>query len=113
MDEDTKKKWVAALRSGKYEQGRGLLRNKEDRYCCLGVLCDVIDPTKWSPDSTGFTHGYEESDVALPSDVVKVAGLTSNDPEIAVEYGVTSLITLNDAHHWTFEQIADIIEKQL
>ena len=45
MKEKTKKirlakKWIDALRSGKYKQGRGQLV-KGDRYCCLGVLCDV------------------------------------------------------------------------
>lgn len=37
-----KEKWVAALRSGKYKQGKDFLYNKdEDTYCCLGVACKV------------------------------------------------------------------------
>lgn len=36
-----KDKWIAALRSGKYKQGRGQLRSLNNNYCCLGVLCDV------------------------------------------------------------------------
>lgn len=33
-----KKKWVAALRSGKYKQGKNLLYNQmHETYCCLGV----------------------------------------------------------------------------
>lgn len=39
---DLVKRWVAALRSGKYIQGGGALKTKRDRYCCLGVLCDVV-----------------------------------------------------------------------
>ena len=35
-----KKKWVAALRSGEYKQGKAALCNN-GRYCCLGVLQDV------------------------------------------------------------------------
>ena len=31
------KKWLEALRSGEYEQGKGFLKT-EDGYCCLGVL---------------------------------------------------------------------------
>ena len=46
MDSSLKQKWVRALRSGKYEQATGALRN-EDGFCCLGVLCDVYDPDKW------------------------------------------------------------------
>ena len=38
-----KKKWVKALRSGKYKQGRCRLYNPEtDSYCCLGVACRVV-----------------------------------------------------------------------
>ena len=41
MDTELKKKWVAALRSGQYQQGKGYLK-KDGRYCCLGVLCSVL-----------------------------------------------------------------------
>ncbi len=33
-------KWVEALRSGKYQQGRQYL-NKDGKFCCLGVLCEI------------------------------------------------------------------------
>lgn len=37
-----KKKWVAALRSGKYKQGQYRLHDTaEQGYCCLGVACRV------------------------------------------------------------------------
>lgn len=35
-----KKKWVAALRSGKYKQGQKALL-KDDKFCCLGVACAI------------------------------------------------------------------------
>lgn len=45
MDKKLKAKWLKALRSGKYKQGMELLKfegdNKQTRFCCLGVLCDV------------------------------------------------------------------------
>lgn len=40
MNKTLKNKWIKALRSGKYEQGKGNL-NHDGRYCCLGVLCEV------------------------------------------------------------------------
>lgn len=40
MRPDVKAKWITALRSGEYRQGRGSLR-EHDAYCCLGVLCDL------------------------------------------------------------------------
>ena len=51
MNEEVKKKWVEALRSGRYKQGFYTLRKKrvnadgklgdENVYCCLDVLLDV------------------------------------------------------------------------
>ncbi len=44
MNKELKQKWIDALRSGDYEQGKGLLcRITPDgaKYCCLGVLCEV------------------------------------------------------------------------
>ena len=46
MDPEVKARWVQALRSGKYHQGTSTLRSRRDhypaRYCCLGVLCEVV-----------------------------------------------------------------------
>ena len=47
MNKELKKKWVAALRSGGYQQGRHVLYSeREDTYCCLGVLCDIQGVSK-------------------------------------------------------------------
>jgi hypothetical protein len=43
MDAELKAKWIAALRSGDYKKGRVSLRSEENRYCCLGVLCEVMN----------------------------------------------------------------------
>lgn len=40
LPEDFKRRWVEALRSGKYEQGKSNLF-KNDKFCCLGVACVV------------------------------------------------------------------------
>ena len=42
MKKDIKEKWVKALRSGEYKQGKYVLRSQADEYCCLGVLCDLF-----------------------------------------------------------------------
>ena len=51
MNKEIKDKWVTALRSGKYKQTTGALRrvtaDGESGFCCLGVLCDVVDPDGW------------------------------------------------------------------
>jgi hypothetical protein len=60
---DLMKRWIAALRSGEYKQGKGQLI-KDGRYCCLGVLCDVVkdemglkidEPNVYLPNKNSFT----------------------------------------------------------
>ena len=57
LDQDTFDKWISALRSGEYRQGRGALRSKDDRFCCLGVLAYVEDPEAWEiePEQDCYT----------------------------------------------------------
>lgn len=83
MNPEIKERWVAALRSGEYQQGFGQLRvrNYEAsigeplyRYCCLGVLCDLA-----AQDAVG--HWIDESTFAA-NDVETVVG-ASNDPSRA------------------------------
>ncbi len=50
-----KTKWIRALRSGEYTQDVGALRTS-DGFCCLGVLCDVIDKTKWVAPKDQLNH---------------------------------------------------------
>lgn len=38
---ETNRRWVEALRSGKYSQTCGALRDAEG-YCCLGVLSELV-----------------------------------------------------------------------
>tara|TARA_R110002074_G_scaffold402324_1_gene607118 strand:- start:177476 stop:177784 length:309 start_codon:yes stop_codon:yes gene_type:complete len=45
MKKVTKEKWVAALESGTFKQGNGQLRHR-NKYCCLGVLCEITGNSK-------------------------------------------------------------------
>ena len=38
MNTDIKTKWLKALRSGEYKQGKQSLRPTEDTFCCLGEV---------------------------------------------------------------------------
>ena len=54
-----KDKWVKALRSGEYAQGKGhfvTAGKKYDSFCCLGVLAD-IQGAEWEMNS--HERGYE------------------------------------------------------
>ena len=110
INPDIKSKWVAALRSGKYKQGQGKLR-VNDRYCCLGVLCDIVNPEGWEqipdPDNKVYANRYRGSCNAhyIPHDLEKDAGLGNS-------INVLRLAPLNDSGY-SFDQIADYIEKHL
>lgn len=80
MDNGVKVKWVKALRSGNYQQTHFELTDGK-AYCCLGVLCKVLDkPLQYS---------------GLP----------------LTEQQKTTFIKLNDKDNLNFQQIADYIEK--
>lgn len=40
MNQQIKTRWLEALQSGQYEQGQDYL-NRFNKFCCLGVLCDL------------------------------------------------------------------------
>jgi len=105
-----KQRWLKALRNGKYKQGRYTLRTQEDRFCCLGVLCDVVaihEGKQWKFDGSYWAFG--KATTALSSSVLKIVGLTAHDPVILG----TSLTIRNDAKKQSFKRIADLIEKHL
>jgi hypothetical protein len=56
MEAELKKKWVDALRSGKYPQGQRHLRTAgaEAKFCCLGVLCEVAPDIEFDAVETGY-----------------------------------------------------------
>lgn len=105
MNESVKKKWIKALNSGKYAQGKGRLR-QEDNFCCLGVLCDLYDEKGWKKWSDGYS--YRGDSAVLPSAVSDWAGLINDNPNI----GRGSLSNLNDSGK-TFKEIANLIEEYL
>lgn len=113
-------KWVAALRSGKYQQGRNMLRPNDNQFCCLGVLCDISGLGKWEDergdDITFYTVGEDTSETVLPATVRRWAGMRHYEGEFTEkdQLGVPviqKLSGLNDSGRWSFEDIADIIEK--
>ncbi|NBQ68164.1 MAG: hypothetical protein EBU46_04735, partial [Nitrosomonadaceae bacterium] len=63
MKAEIKQRWLNALRSGKYKQGEGSLRQLDNegkpQYCCLGVLCDLH---RISTKRAGWTRGGPESE---------------------------------------------------
>ncbi|MFE7797018.1 hypothetical protein [Nocardia sp. NPDC057440] len=123
MNPDIKEKWVTALRSGEFKQGRAMLRSKNDQYCCLGVLSELaakegVVSRALDINEYGYRYG-SNSWSTLPSAVASWAGLPWSDdigmlPEKAAErYGHPCLAELNDSGHYSFPVIADVIEEWL
>lgn len=130
MNTAVKALWLAALRSGDYEQGHGALKTVDGKYCCLGVLCDLaveagVIPaprtTLGSEDNDGnmrqlylFGDGDEAGQLAyLPSSVTAWAGVNCcGERNWSTESKYPqSLACLNDAGN-SFAEIADIIEAE-
>lgn len=109
MKQDIAKRWVAALRSGEYQQTRQVLHSDEG-YCCLGVLCDLhAKETGGAWLLTPSGHIYQQYDVLVPPRVLEWAGMRSPDGKFTdgTHWGST-LADVNDGGG-TFDQIADII----
>ncbi len=89
------KKWLKALRSGKFKQGRGMLENN-GYFCCLGVACKV--------NKLEYC-GY---DGILTDENKNALGL--RDPSGDFLDG-DALVTMNDLRGAGFRKIATYIEK--
>lgn len=80
MNQEIKAKWLEALRSGKYQQTRKVLRDSNG-YCCLGVLCDVMG-VEWVKDDGCFLVLYDNGEGRVgreagmpPSEIMREAKL--------------------------------------
>lgn len=116
-----KKKWVEALRSGKYKKGTGALHRKT-RYCCLGVFLEEVCKTQgtWEVVNAGLyrwvpknNRDYWESDT-LPDAISNKYGIHKEDIDelIAMNDGCCNLHG-NIVGKKSFKKIADWIEANM
>ena len=128
MNPEIKALWITALRSGEYKQGRSSL-NVDDKFCCLGVLCDLAEKAGVAKSIEGDdVTRYDGRSSYLPASVEGWAGMDSDRGTLAEEvefsrpsaYGGEEMVTgkawslslLNDVARYDFNQIADVIEAQ-
>lgn len=98
----TRAEWIAALRSGKYKQGKSRLK-RGDAFCCLGVACDIKGSCSWITEHgieyfgpSGYSLSYEMLD------------------ELQIDNKIQDhLIFMNDMEERSFTEIADYLEGQL
>lgn len=122
MDAELKARWIAALRSGDYAQGKGKLGRREfgaHEYCCLGVLCDLERERLAAADvhtwwSSGGVFHVDYGSNFLSDLVSRTLGLLPDFWKLHFglftrDGGTFDLATFND-NDFTFDQIADIIE---
>lgn len=95
---ENRKKWIDALRSKEYKQGRGCLRSADNHYCCLGVAQELF-----GPGENGGNWGRFSQPTAMVKESIGIFG----DQALVVQ-----LMCLNDREQQTFEQIADFLEKR-
>ena len=131
MNQEFKKEWVAALRSGEFIQGKNALC-ADGKYCCLGVACELLHrkgltPKRVSKTSENITYyGTLESSALLPEDVQQSMKIMEKSPLVFIpedQKSIDSMPTyylgkhinvaaLND-NGVSFKDIADLIESSL
>jgi hypothetical protein len=116
MKQEIKEKWVAALRSGEYKQGTEYL-NRNGNFCCFGVLTDLYIQEKgleWEDNwMGGKAMAFLGEGELPPVDVLRWAGMNNIESVELDQFGNrVKYHLLNDTYQYTFDQIADIIEKE-
>ena len=104
-------KWLEALESGEYKQSQYILRDSNNEYCCLGVMCEIAG----LPFDDGcYAHSGWKDSQYLPGDFYDKIGLRSSNGQfrdLARHYntGFSSLTEMNDTLKATFKDIAAYI----
>lgn len=101
MDKEIRGKWIKALRSGEYKQSYGDLRYF-NKFCALGVLCDVLDSSAWDALGNGY-YKHDKAESNLPKRKII--------EDLQMDWGdVISIHRLNDIMKLSFRELAGWIE---
>ena len=128
MKKTVMKKWIKALRSGKFKQGKGQLKQTNPQgkvnHCCLGVLCELYNEEmiknkkkklKEAIESYGFgekemTYSFDGRGGLLPKKVMNWSGVSTDEGKFYDSTEPLSLVEVNDEGK-RFTTIANFIEK--
>lgn len=115
--------WVAALNSGDYIQGYGVLSTGDGEDCCLGVKCKglvakglaVVARVAGKLVYNGKESLLAGGSALLPMEIAMALDIASNGAfqiELAAPFNEvnSSLVELNDSQQFSFRQIADVIK---
>lgn len=106
------KRWVRALRSGKYEQTKGALckwsPDGTEAYCCLGVAANELLPGEWimpgyadPNDEFDWEYYHKSEEEALNVD--RISGILEQetlDHLFGPGLNVDRLAAMNDGSWW-------------
>jgi hypothetical protein len=116
LPKDFKKKWLKALRSGKYAQGTRCLKQIETikdkkvaTYCCLGVACHIAGASSIT-DKQVIQNGLLEHNGKKIKSINKVPKLLHG---IAGDNRIVNKLSYMNDNRVSFKKIADWIEKKL
>jgi hypothetical protein len=138
VSNDLRQLWLDALRRGEYKQGKHRLRSRWDEFCCLGVLCDIHDSSRWTtngdndPVYIGSLEGTTNNSMgALPDEIAELMGLSNlglfyltdtlrsilefHIPDeqldgIFTDNNELSCLSILNDQGWSFEDISHVIE---
>jgi len=114
MNRENIELWCAALESGEYRQGVGMLHDLEsDVWCCLGVACDVARKNGLdlpSGSNGGESEYFGDEAAFLPLEVQRWLGIGRANPAFTDDSGNSHMATeWNDGYMASFSEIARAI----
>jgi len=105
MNNTIMKKWVKALRSGKYKQGRGTLcqvdKKGNESFCCLGVLCDLYNKDRKAKKKKGLNvertpnEGFADGSLSKAQFITMYNDVDGTLPDIVAHWA--------EFNEWNFE----------
>jgi hypothetical protein len=131
MKKTVMKKWVKALRSGKFKQGKEQLKKTNPQgkvnHCCLGVLCELYNEEmiknkkkKLKETTTNeyyekqgthsLTHSFDGIQDTLPKKVMNWSGVSNEYGKFYDSTEPLNLVEMNDDGK-RFTTIGNFIEK--
>ena len=99
-------RWLAALRSQRYPQGRGRLKGVEGHYCCLGLYCEIVTGLElYEGAFLYWTSGAEDAESSCLAPPLKPI-----DRDVRVKLGMLNDGDGDGVGALPFHEIADWLE---
>lgn len=107
--------WIEALESGKFEQGYDGYLCIDNKYCCLGVACEVLLDED-AKDGTNVISWFGEFVIAPKqlTEKLKLHTFNGATPTCTKSHDATvhdSLVFMNDREKRSFKEIAQILRE--